>query len=74
MVGRSINVPRIVEIIRTELSDGSFIRISKYGRKYSFMHSAIEPDTAPESHHDLTRSEAYRLFEEALKKDVLDKD
>ena len=65
---------RIVEIIRTELSDGSFIRISKYGRKYSFMHSATEPNTPPESHHDLTRSEAYQLFEDSLKKDVLEHD
>ena len=73
MDGRSINVARIVEIIRTELSDGTFIRITKYGRSYSFMHSSLEGQ-APEMHHNLKKAEAYELFEDALKKDVLETD
>ena len=64
---------RIVEVIRTELSDGTFIRITKYGWSYSFMHSSLESQ-APETHHNLTKTEAYQLFEDALKKDVLETD
>jgi hypothetical protein len=73
MAGRSINVVRIVEVIRTELSDGTFIRITKYGRSYSFMHSSLE-SRVPEMHHNLTKAEAYQLYEDALKKDVLETD
>ena len=64
---------RIVEVIRDTLSDGTFIGITKYGRSYSFMHSNLE-SRAPEMHHNLTKAEAYQLYEEALKKDVLELD
>ena len=64
---------RIVELLRDILSDGTFVRITKYGRSYSFMHSSLE-NQAPEMHHNLTKAEAYELYENALKKDVLEKD
>ena len=73
MAGRSINVAVIVEIIRTELSDGTFIRITKHGWIYSFMHSSLE-NQAPEAHHNLKKAEAYQLYEDALREDVLEQD
>ncbi len=68
------NPSRVLEIISTYLSDGTFIRITFYDGYYTFMHSVLEPLLAPESSDKLSRHQAYDMFENALRNDVLDKE
>lgn len=68
------NPSRVLEIISTHLSDGTFVRMTFYDGYYTIMHSALEPLVAPEIHDKLTRSEAYNLFENILRNDVLEKE
>ncbi len=65
---------KIIEIIATHLSDGSLIRLTKYHRKYTFMHGPTDPLAAPEITDNLSQKEAYKMFEEALRTDVLELD
>ena len=65
---------KVVEIIRTHLSDGSMIRLSKFKRKYTCMHGPVDPMAPPEITDNLSQKEAYKMFEEALRKDVLESD
>ena len=66
-------VANIVTLEEHTLSDGSTVKVTKLGRTYSFHHLG-GPMEAPESSIGITKEEAYRLLEEALRDDVLELD
>ena len=63
---------RVKELERHDLSDGGVARVSRLGRTYSY--SRTLPDECPKVVLNITKAEAYRLLEEALRRDVLDLD
>ena len=67
-----MRVKRVKELERHDLSDGGVARVSRLGRTYSY--SRTFPDEYPKVVLNITKGEAYRLLEEALRRDVLDLD
>ena len=66
---------RIVEIERHLLADGSVVTVSRLGRRHYFSRLYPNPeDHPPKTGPGITKAEAYRLLEDALKRDVLDLD
>ena len=63
-----------VQIESTHLSTGQLMEITKFNRKYSFMLASTELLVAPELVIGITKSEAYKLYTDILKADVLDLD
>ena len=65
---------RIVQFERHPLSDGGLAIVTREGRKYAFCRIYPSGDREPDSVHDIRKAEAYRLLEDALKRDVLELD
>jgi len=63
---------KIIEIERYSLSDGGSIRITKLGRYYNFDRLYNSLSTPPDCINRISKAEAYRIYTEALKADVLE--
>lgn len=64
---------RIHELETHRLADGGIARVTRFGRKYGYSRSF--PDgSCPETVTGVTKAEAYRYLEEALRRDVLELD
>ena len=64
---------RITELERHSLSDGGAARITRLGHTYNY--SRVFPDDQPpETVVGISKGEAYRRLEDALRRDVLELD
>ena len=68
-----MRVKRIKELERHDLSDGGVARVSRLGRTYSYSRTFAD-DQLPETVVGISKGEAYRRLEDALRRDVLDLD
>jgi len=64
---------RIVELERHELADGGVASVTRLGRRFNYSRT-FPDDQCPETRCGVTKTEAYRLLEEALRRDVLELD
>ena len=69
-----MRMANIVVLERHRLSDGGLARITRLGRTYNFMRSYGTLEQAPDCSINIKKAEAYRLLEDALKRDVLELD
>ena len=65
---------RIVELERHRLSDGGLVRVTRLGRTYNYTRTYNSLEQAPDCVLNIRKAEAYRLLEDALKRDVLELD
>ena len=65
---------RVTDLERHRLSDGGLAIVTREGRTYAFVRTYPSGDQAPDCVHDICKAEAYRLLEDALKRDVLELD
>ena len=64
---------RIRELYRHQLANGDIIRVTRLGRKYNFNHLYYD-DSPPEVVSGIRKAEAMALYEQAMRKDVLELD
>lgn len=65
---------RIVELERHPLSDGGLAIVTRLGLTYNFTRTYNSCEEPPECVPNITKDEAYRLLEDALKRDILEAD
>ena len=65
---------RIVQLDRHRLADGGLAIVTRLGLTYNFTRTYNSCEQAPECVLNITEAEAYRLLEDALKRDVLELD